>query len=379
MRILHLSADFPDPLRPGKTRAISNLVNLIDEHEHLVYSLNRIDGARGIEARDFGDRHRTVAYGAPPKGIFLARRLDALADWIVADLARRGLRPDLVHAHKLSVEGLAGERVAARLGLPLVVSSQGNSDLRIMNARRDLLPRWRRIWQDAAVVLPFAPWTAERLVRMLGPRSGPTTCLPCPTESDRIMAPHHTGDRILSAFRLDQAANKNLALLVAATDILQARHPGVELSIAGGGSAADRARVLRRIGGRAHVRLLGQLDPHEIQKTMNASALLVVPSLRESYGMVFAEALLAGCPVVHGRENGPSGYFAADWARSAPPGGAHALARLMEEMLDAQSRMKRELAGAQQEGALDLLRRPAIADRYREALARAATGRRAAA
>ena len=42
MLILHLSADFPDPFVPGKTRAVSNLLDLVPEHDHEVYSLNRV-------------------------------------------------------------------------------------------------------------------------------------------------------------------------------------------------------------------------------------------------------------------------------------------------------------------------------------------------
>jgi hypothetical protein len=34
MRVLHISADFPDPLVPAKTRAIANLLDLAPEHEH---------------------------------------------------------------------------------------------------------------------------------------------------------------------------------------------------------------------------------------------------------------------------------------------------------------------------------------------------------
>ncbi len=139
--ILHLSADYPDPLMAQKTRAVANLIALVPEHAHHVYSLNRIGWRAGIRALDFADEagegHRAVAYGAPPKGLFLKRYLDRLADWLADDLVRRGLRPDLVHAHKLSSEGLVGAVLARRLGVPLAISVQGNTDLKVIGARRE--------------------------------------------------------------------------------------------------------------------------------------------------------------------------------------------------------------------------------------------------
>ena len=48
----------------------------------------------------------------------LATRLSILADWILADLNRRAVTVDLVHAHKLSIEALAGQKFADRLIAP---------------------------------------------------------------------------------------------------------------------------------------------------------------------------------------------------------------------------------------------------------------------
>ena len=372
MRILHISADFPDPLRPGKTRAVANLLDLAPGHDHAVYSINRVTGLAGIAAIRFGPGRTAVAYAAPPKGVLLAARLAALADWIIADTRRAGLTPDLVHAHKLSVEALAGERVARALGVPLVVSCQGNSDLRILTARPDLRPRWRRLWREAAVVLPFAPWTAQALTDLLGPRSGPLHCLPCPTPADAVIAPRMTPPRILSVFGLDDMANKNAALLVEAVRRLRAAGTPVELLIAGTGAPAARDRLGTLLADLPFARALGPVAHADVQALMNASAVLAVPSRRESYGMVFAEALLAGCPVLHGRRNGIAGYFpGAPFAVEAPEGGAADLTRTLGAMIREQAPRKAALAEAQRTGRLADLRRPAIAALYGGVLAAA--------
>ena len=370
MQILHLTADFPDPLGPGKTRAIANLLELVPEHRHLVYSLKRVDWRLGIHALRFGADHRAVAYGAPPRGLWHQRYLLELSDRIGRDLERRRLRPDAIHAHKLSVEALAAAPLAEKLGVPLVISCQGNSDLKIIQNKPSLRPVWRRLWQQAEVVLPFAPWTSEALTSLLGRRSGPMITLPCPTPADRIIAPVQAGPVVRSVFNLDEHRNKNSALLIRAIAQAARTIPEITLEITGAGSATSFAELSAFAARyRAPVRLLGPAPPARIQALINRSGCLVVPSRRETYGMVFAEALLAGCPVIHGAGNAITGYFpGAPFAREAagdPPG----LAVQIIDMLCTEGAIKRALAETQRTGRLVQLTRPAIAARYRRALA----------
>ena len=369
MQILHLSADFPDPLVPGKTRAVANLLALAPEHRHVVYSLNRVGGFFGIWALGFGSGNRAVAYSAPPKGLALAGRMAAVAEWIAADLRRTSFAPDLIHAHKLSVEGLAGQQLAGKFDVPLIVSSQGNSDIKILGARPDLRRRWRRIWQEAAAVLPLAPWTAERLQHLLGPRAGPVHCLPCPTDADKVIAPRLAPPRLLSVFCLDEMDNKQAGFLIEAVRLVRTGGLPIELDIVGSGEPRSFAHLSEKTANLPFVRLVGPVRHDRIQPLMNRAALMVVPSRRESFGMVFAEALLAGCPVIHGAGNGPSGYFPrAPFAVPAPKHDPQALARIITRMLQGQAPVKAALGTAQAQGDLAFLSRSAIARDYARVL-----------
>ena len=375
MKIVHLSADFPDPLHPGKTKAVSNLLSLAPRHEHRVYSLNRVTALNGFSAQSFGQGHRAVAYGALPKGLMLAGRMAALADWIARDLRQAGVSPDAVHAHKLSVEALAGEPLAQRLGIPLIVTSQGNSDLKILRARPDLRRRWQHVWQSADRMLPFAPWTAEALEAILGPRDGPIQCLPCPTTADNIIAPRMAPPRLLTVFGLDEWSNKRVDFLIEAVRIIRSGGVPVELDIAGTGSATSFARLDAKVNQMPFVRLIGHVRHDRIQILMNRAAILVVPSRRESFGMVFAESLLAGCPVIHGAGNGPSGYFpSAPFAVPAPRREPDTLARTILRMLQGQAPIKAALTAAQRQGDLDFLTRASIGRHYDAILSSLASG-----
>lgn len=380
MQILHVLSAYPDPIAP-ETRASANLLALIPEHEHKVYSFKRSGWRPGIRAIDFddaaGEGHRAIVYGAPPKGLFRAHFLDLLADWIAEDAARRDLRPDLIHAHKLSIDALVGQRLAARMGVPLMVSLQGNSDTLIVRIKRDLRARYREIWNDAAVLFPFAPWALTQLGAMLGARRGPVRMLPCPTPSDAQMSPRITGPLFRSAFNIVHADSKNAEGLIRAVARAAAEVPDIRLDIIGGGDAPAFARVARLAEAIAprHVRLLGAVAHDRVQEVFNASCGFALTSHRETYGMVYAEALLAGAPCLFSRDRAIEGYFEEGGVvLSADPrdvaGIADGLVRLARE----EGAFKARLARMMETGGLAMLRRDAIAAAYRAGIADATGG-----
>lgn len=388
MRILHLSADYPDPLVPAKTRAIANLLALVPGHDHHVYALNRVDwrprglGGTGIALLGFADGagagHRAVAYPAPPKGILLARFLDRLADAVLADLAARGLTPDLVHGHKISVEGLVAGRVARALGIPFALSLQGDSDLKIVGVKRALRPRYAALWREAAAVFPFAPWTATRMAALLGPRDGPVHLLPCPSLAEAELAPR-PGDPaapvIVSAFHLGVAGRKNAAGLIRAVGIAARKIPGLSLEILGGGDAASFARLTRLAAEAApgRVRFLGAVPHAEVQRRFNAATAFALVSHRESFGMVFAEALRAGTPCLIPAGWGIDGYLPEGGVLlRAAPGETGAIAEALVRLVREEVAFKDRLASLQAAGGLALFSGRAVGATYRSALDRIA-------
>ena len=373
--ILHLSADYPDPLMPRKTRSIANLLALVPEHTHHVYSLNRVGWRAGIHALDFtddsGEGHRAVAYEAPPKGIFLKRYLNRLADWLAEDVARRGIRPDLVHAHKLSIEGPLSASLADKFGVPLVITVQGNSDLKIIGARRDLLHIWKPIWESAAVAFALAPWAVDGLASLLGPREAPTYLLPCPTLADCLLSPQVVGPVFRSAFNLADHRLKNAGGLIESVALAARRVSEVRLDIIGGGDPtafAELAAFTERVAP-GRVQFLGAVPNSAIQSLFNGSCAFALPSHRESFGMVFAEALLAGCPCLISRGRGIDGYLADGEALVAVGArDVHEIAEGLVRLAREEAAFKGRLAQLAETGALDQFRRDRIAEVYRAGL-----------
>lgn len=318
--IVHITADYPDSIDASKTRAIAALVEgTRDRFDHRVYSLNR-DGSGvraflapgSVQPADERDGILSWRYAAPSKGLFLARSMRGVADAILADLNKFGLTPALIHGHKLSFEGIAAQRIAHQLGVPFALTLQGNTDQKLIGTRRDLGQRYRAIWHEAALVMAFAPWIERFCEAQFGVRSGPTIALPCVPAADTIIAPRETGPRVLSAFRLSDWRNKNIVAVAKACVAIRSEFPELTLEIAGGGSSEDARAVdqaLASAGAGEFARRVGRIAPDAIQKWMNSGAVFAMPSLRESFGMVFVEALMAGCPIVYPRGAAVDGFF----------------------------------------------------------------------
>ena len=375
MRILHLTADYPDPTNPRKTRAIANLLDLAPGHEHRVYSLNRTAWRAPLTLASFEDDrgidHRSVRYPGLSFGLGLHGSMVRLADRLATELEDSGFRPDLIHAHKLTIEGIAGDRLARQLGLPLALSIQGNTDLKIAGARPDLRGTYARIWKGAALAFPFAPWASARLNAMLGPRMGPAHCLPCAGPGDAVLTPIPAPPVIRTAFHFHDWRNKNAIRLFRAVARAAREVPQLVLEVIGSGDPATVAHLERqahRIAG-CRIRFHGSVPHAEMQALLNTSAAFALVSHRESFGMVFSEALLAGVPCLIPRGRAIDGYLPeGEVTLSADPRDTAGIARALVRLIREQKAFKTRLQARQCSGAMDFLRRPAIARTYLDSL-----------
>lgn len=381
-RILHLSADYPDKFQPAKTRAISGLIEGTgDQFEHLVVSLNRKGGLAGllnagrIMELIRSDRVLGIRYAAPPAVAAINPAMDQLSVALVEELTRSGFKPDLIQGHKLTIEGVLAAHLSFQLGVPYVLTLQGNTDQKLLSLRPDRLPKMRQIWREACGIMAFAPWTANWCTTRLGQPAGSAVIIPCLLPHDTMLPPIMSEQVIRTAFNLDYWRNKNIATLLTAIAQLAPRFPEVRLEIAGSGSAEAKraiAGLTAKLDLTDRVKLVGSVAPASIQAWLNGAAAFALPSRRESFGMVFAESLLAGTPVIHPRGAAIDGFFpGARFARAVAATDPQRLSAALAEFLLYQDDTKAALAAAQQSGKLDVFRRENVLRTYAGFLQRA--------
>ncbi len=380
LHVIHIVSSYPDPIGPD-TRASSLLLECTPQLEHTVFSFKRASWRSGIHHIGFsdpaGEGHEAIAYGAPGKGVLFKRNLDKVARFILGRIQAKGLTPDIIHGHKLTTDGYIAWRISKHLNVPFCVSLQANTDTKILKARPDMRAGYKRVWQDAALSFAFAPVAERTIAAQLGKRPAAGFNLPCPTSADEIIAPQitETGSkkRILTAFHLKHYRNKNVERLIRAIALAQGEVPEIRLEILGGGDPRSFLTVSRMANSIAPglVTLLGGQSQASMQRKLNAATGLALLSLRESFGMVYSEALLAGTPILFSANRAVDGYFEnGQYSLTADPLQVDDIARKLVSLCKHEERMKQQLGQAQASGALDFLRRDHIAATYRGALER---------
>lgn len=102
--------------------------------------------------------------------------------------------------------------------------------------------------------------------------------------------------------------NKNIAMVIKVYEEYVKIHPSAKLRLVGGD-----VKALIELGIEVlppGVEVLGKVNAFEpLQELYRTSAVLLVPSISETFGLVYIEALTQGCPVVHTKGQGVSGYF----------------------------------------------------------------------
>lgn len=130
--------------------------------------------------------------------------------------------------------------------------------------------------------------------------------------------------------------DKQLHLLPAAVAVAQNRFPDIRLVVTGTGSETARLCEAADAAG-VDVELRGRVSDDELERLMDAAAVLVNPSRREGFGLVVAEAASHGTPsvVVAGEDNaaaelvedGVNGFV-------ADTGDAHVLGHAIASAID---------------------------------------------
>jgi glycosyltransferase involved in cell wall biosynthesis len=174
----------------------------------------------------------------------------------------------------------------------------------------------------------------------------------------------------MTAFHLDSYRRKNARRLIVAARELGAQIDGVDLSIVGRGTPQSVHKIEGLIAARqSPVRLEGAVPHDAMQQRMNSAGGFVLVSNRESFGMVFVEALLAGCPIVYPEGRAIAGHFDdCPFAIAASPRSQNSITEAMGKMAADESRLKSALAEWQRGPGPRHFQRAAIAENYVSAM-----------
>jgi glycosyltransferase involved in cell wall biosynthesis len=231
------------------------------------------------------------------RGTTLERHLFARA--AAATLAAGGAAPDVVLAHSALLPGALLGRIG---GAPFVVSLYDHELYDLAPASATVRQRIVRTLSSA----DCAVYLSEELRRHAIDLAGPHRNVVIPLGIETHVAPSTVrpqGFAVCTVTRL--IARKRVDRLIRAFARLTAERPDARLVIVGDGPERPALEQLVRALGIQHVvELTGALDARAAQERMSRASVMALPSVRESLGAVYLEAMSLGVPALGTRGEG---------------------------------------------------------------------------
>ena len=350
--ILHLAVDYNTPYRAPTTRAVEWFIDELGDFKNVVIALRRSPlpwAPQVTQCVTPRGQLFDMAYVGLPWGIGLNAAMRRAASRIIALLEDKGVTPNLVHAHKLAFEGLAGWYVARHFGVPLILSIRGGAESKVFRYKPALRKRLREIAAYADRLYFVSAWFEVEFRRHIPGHEAKTRRLPNIVRNiSPSIAICEPGDRFVAVLNLDTRKQKGLSWLLDGLSMAAKVEPAIGLDIIGGGTPKSVAATVGMIEARGLsniVRLVGSLSNEALLARMPHYRALVLPSINETFGMVYVEALFAGVPVLYAAGTGIDGYLdGLDVGVAVPPRNVTAIKVALLELWRRSHEMRSNIA-----------------------------------
>lgn len=224
---------------------------------------------------------------------------------------------DLIHAYTLFTDGNCARKLARKHGIPYVVAVRNmdvNSFLRLMPHLRG---RGVQIMRDAYAVFFLSEAYRKQVFEQYVPKRywdeiGRKTYI-IPNGIDEFWftntpkqqkAIENSVVKLVYAGRIDK--NKNIPTTQKAMELLRQR--GYETTLTVVGKIKDR-KEFEIIQSNPYTTCLPAMPKEQLIDVYRNADIFVMPSFTESFGLVYAEAMSQGLPVVYSKGQGFDGQF----------------------------------------------------------------------
>lgn len=216
-------------------------------------------------------------------------------------------RPDIVHAHFGSAAVYA-DCIKKKFGVPYVVTEHDSGILTGRISARQLA-RQKKSYDNASAVIAVSDALRKKLQKL----TKQTVKIVHNIVPDYMFYDPKTEKVNSSEFLFISVGNliksKSFDLTIRAFSVVAEKRENVRLLIVGTGPEEEWLReIVEHCNVREKVDFVGQIDNKELPKLLSKCDCFVLPSKFETFGVVYAEAMACGLPVIATRCGGPEEF-----------------------------------------------------------------------
>ena len=219
---------------------------------------------------------------------------------------------DLIHAYTLFTDGNCARSISRKYGIPYVVAVRNTDVNAFFRLQPHLHGRGVQIMRDAAAVFFLSEAYRRQVFEKYVPEKyreeirKKTYIIPNGIDefwfSHAPEGPKTLGQgpvKLIYAGRID--SNKNIPTTQKAMALLRAQGYETTLTVVG---KVKEPKVLETIQQDAWTTCLPAMSKEKLVAAYRSTDIFVMPSLYESFGLVYAEAMSQGLPVIYSRGQG---------------------------------------------------------------------------
>ncbi len=301
MRIVVLTNEYEPQIIGGLGIVATKLAQRLAARGHDIIVVTRGRTAAVEERMVDGVR----IFRFPANQAYYSRAARAYAKETAVYLRERIPSPHIIHVHSVQADQLA-HRLQAQYGCPYIYTCHSlvASEQSIRPAARQMELRQRRLMNGASAVVSPSRWQARMVERTLRGFRARSHVIPNGVDGHALASPRHNR-RFLYAGRV--VRSKGVAELIQAVAIVRKKGCRLRLDIRGGGRRSylqSLQKLVHRNNLHQAVRVLGPTPHAELLRLMPEYNGVILPSRRESFGLVALEAMATGTPLVATRAGG---------------------------------------------------------------------------
>lgn len=305
-RVLHFATDFPGSLSSTTTFAVKNLLD--STSTSLSHHIVMIDRERLFFCRKLSDNVYHIGFPRFKFGL-LNSTFSFLMFLIFIIRYDIWKKIDVVHCHKLTIDGVFGLFSKLLLGLPYVISIRGASDEKWL--RKKFYARWlfKAIIKNSSHIFFVSAFMKGIIRDIYGDLNYKSSLLANISGCDFIPSPNEfvNSNKLLFIGRLNIWRLKGLDKIITAISDC----PQFSLDIVGAGDEyiTEIKNFANQLNCKANLNFTGALPNNEVKARLLEYFCLIMPSYPETFGMAYVEALNANIPVIASKRAGISGYL----------------------------------------------------------------------